>query len=162
LCKSTKVHTAHHLIMAFQLYQQLGGVKGVHGAHGLGHLQCDHIQTNKTSNACIYGRLKLQTFLTGSRTFHLDACIFMEHAHPLYAHIVFSMSVTHWMKLKSKTFIPKSYTNTQSLPHGQSQQTTSSLCNDSTFMIDSNFKPKLFSLSKTFHLDAFTYMEHAR
>lgn len=105
------VHTAHHLIMAFQLYQKGGGKWGDRGAHGLGHLQCDHIQTNKTSNACIYGRLKLQTFLTGTRTFHQDGCIFMEHAHSLYGHIVFSMSITHWMKLESKQIIPKSCTN---------------------------------------------------
>jgi hypothetical protein len=45
---------------------------------------------------------KLKTSLTGSRTFHLDACTPMEHAHPPYAHIVLQMSLTHWVKFKPK------------------------------------------------------------
>lgn len=44
--------------MAFQLYQQLGGVKGVHGAHGLGHLQ--YIITSKQTKQAMH------VFMAGS------------------------------------------------------------------------------------------------
>jgi hypothetical protein len=61
---------------------------------------------------CFYGRLKfkkLQTFVNRSRTFHLNICISMEHAHPSYAHIILEMSMIGTSS--SQNFMAKSYTN---------------------------------------------------
>jgi hypothetical protein len=41
-------------------------------------------------------KFQLKTSLIGcSSTSHPDACTYMEHAHPSYAHIVLQMSLTH-------------------------------------------------------------------
>jgi hypothetical protein len=37
--------------------------------------------------------VKLQTYVNRSRTSYLNICIFMEHAHPSYAHIILEMSM---------------------------------------------------------------------
>ncbi len=50
--------------------------------------------------------LQLKTFNTGSRISHVGACTSMGYAHSSYAHIVFQMSLAHWIK-----FEPKSYTD---------------------------------------------------
>ncbi len=48
--------------------------------------------------------LKLKTSLVGSRSSHLDACTFIEHAHPSYQHIILWVSLTHWAKFKPKSY----------------------------------------------------------
>jgi hypothetical protein len=52
----------------------------------------------------VISHFKLKYFLIEFITFHLDACICIEHAHPSYAHIVFQMLLTHWGKLKPKYY----------------------------------------------------------
>ncbi len=42
----------------------------------------------------------LKTSLDGSRSSHLDACTFIEHARPSYQHII----LTHWAKFKPKSY----------------------------------------------------------
>jgi len=39
-----------------------------------------------------------------SLIFRLDAYIFMEHDHQSYAHIVFQMSFTHWVKFEPEFY----------------------------------------------------------
>jgi hypothetical protein len=39
-------------------------------------------------------KFKLKNSLTRCRTSHLNACTFMEHAHPSYAHIVSNVTYT--------------------------------------------------------------------
>jgi hypothetical protein len=46
---------------------------------------------------------KLKAFNTGSRISHVDACTSMGYAHLSYAHIVFQMSLAHWIKFEPKS-----------------------------------------------------------
>jgi hypothetical protein len=48
--------------------------------------------------------LKLKTSCTGCRTSHLVACTSMEHVYPLYAHIIFQMSLTYCHKFEPKVY----------------------------------------------------------
>jgi hypothetical protein len=53
----------------------------------------------------VVSHFKLKAFLVEFITFHLDdACICIEHGHPSYAHIVFQISLTHWVKLRPKCY----------------------------------------------------------
>jgi hypothetical protein len=71
---------------------------------------------------------KVKTPFIKFGTFHIDACISMEHAYPSYTHIVLKNPlVTHTLdQVQTIMFLPKSYTNAQSFPYWQrqNQQTT--------------------------------------
>jgi len=47
---------------------------------------------------------KLKTSLTGCIISHLDACNFMERAHPSYAHIIPWISLSQWVKFEPKFY----------------------------------------------------------
>ncbi len=48
----------------------------------------------------------LKTSTTGCRFSHLDACTFMEHAHPSCAQVVLSISFTPGVKMGPKIYAP--------------------------------------------------------
>jgi hypothetical protein len=51
--------------------------------------------------------LKLKASCIGCRTFHLVACTPTEHVYPLYAHIIFQMSLTYCHKFEPKVSFQK-------------------------------------------------------
>ncbi len=60
--------------------------------------------SHNVSTLYLSWHFKLKTSLVGSRSSHLDACTFIEHAHPSYQHIILWVSLTHWAKFKPKSY----------------------------------------------------------
>jgi hypothetical protein len=56
------------------------------------------MKSHNMNESALCGRIKQKASLMGSRPSHLNIYTLKEHAHLSYTHIIFQMSLTHWVK----------------------------------------------------------------